>query len=141
MLKVLLVVVGVVMLVVGTSMAASFSPDGRISPIFCGAGNAKTVSSNGLTAFTSGTAFSANPARLDGYVVNASSNYLYCSFTSTSPTTSNGFLLYPAGSTSGASGFYLKHETNVYTGAMYFCGYETDLTTRGASKMSFYEWK
>jgi hypothetical protein len=141
-LKVVLSALVVLSFAVGLSFAESFSPDNKPTPIFCKSGSQGTVTA-AAAAGTVGTAFAANPARLDGVLMNACTNYLRCSFTATTTTTIDAayFYLYPSGDAYGRDRLPLKHEGNVYQGAMYFYGIQDDLTNKTVGITSFWEWK
>ena len=143
MFRVLLAVVFIVCMSMSIGYAQGFSADNKPTPIFCDNGSQGVVTCAN-TAGTVATAFIANPARLDGYVLNASTAYLKCSLSGGTTTLIDAayYLLYPSGDAYSRDRMWLKHESNVYRGALYFYGIEVDLSTKsGAGKTSMYEWK
>ena len=126
------------------SFAQGFSADNKPTPIFCDSGSQNVVAA-AATAGTVGTAFSANPARLDGELINNSTNYLMCSLTSGTTTgiAASYFVLYPTEDSYARDRYELKRNDNVYRGALYFIAVETpgSISTKGYGKVSFWEWK
>lgn len=114
----------------------------RQCPIFCATGSAAT-SSVAVTAGVASTACVSNAARIDGYIMNTSTNYLKCSFNSSTTTgIDNGYyLIYPAGDAYGRDRLRFKNDGVTYTGGLWYYAVETGLSTKGAGSATFFEWK
>ena len=142
--KALLVALAVMSFAVTASFAgrSQCSPANTPCPVFDVNGNQNTVTV-AMTAAAVSTACVANAARMAGYVVNVSTNYLLVSFTSNVPATiaSSYFLVYPTADSYGRDRLPLNLANNIYQGAIYFYAVESDLSTKGAGKISYYEWK
>ena len=142
MVKRLFVVLVVMAIAVASAFAgaAQWSNVSVVAPAISVSGSAK-ITSVAVTTGISATACTANSSRLGGVLANASTNYLYCSFTSTTPAVANAFILYPAGSTTGKSEMAFNENGVCYQGPIYFVAYDSDFATRGVGKVSVKEYK
>ena len=113
-------------------------------PIWCDGGSQGVVAVSKASS-TTAVGFSANPQRLDGELINLSTNYLRCYLgtgTTTAVLAADYFIIYPAGDTYNRDRFRLKQNDNVYRGALTFYGYSAvSAGTKEEGKISFWEWE
>jgi hypothetical protein len=143
MSKMFLEVALVVGLFAGVSFAGAgqWSNENAVAPTICKSGTTSTVTV-ATTAGVTAVAFNANAARCAGMVLNNTTGYVYCSFTSTIAATIDGayFLLYPTGDSYQRDRLFLNQVGVVYQGPMYF--EDKDVTgAKGYGSITYYEWK
>ena len=136
MFKVLFSFIVVGFIACGAAFAASL-------PFGTAASNGGKTSSVSVTAAagTVGTILSAG-ARVGGYVINTSTNYLHVSLTGSTTTAieAGNFLVYPTADSYGRDRIALGQYPMVYQGPMYFTAYDSS-GTKGTGSMSAIEFK
>ena len=120
------------------------------SPTVC-RGGTQNVVNYAISTTAVATACNANLSRVDGFLLNTSTNYLWLSYavsTSTStpiPSPSQidaaHFLLYATGDSYGRDRMWLSHDNHVQQGAIYFTGWDTLTSSHAVGSISFNEWK